>query len=340
MSEPVKIGLVGCGLIARREHLPAYAASPDAIVTAVASGHRENAEAVAKEFDAGHVHHDWESLVVDPEVEAVDICTPNALHAPIAIAAARAGKHVLVEKPMAVSVADADAMIAAADEAHVTLMVAHNLRFLNIFEAVKQVLDDGVIGSPLAARGCFGHGGPDETWAGGIGPEWFFDPDQAGGGALIDMGVHIIDTLRWLLGRRVEAVVAMTTRARKPTAFDDNAFALLRFEGPLIASVQTSWTARPFPDYELVIHGERGFVAVGKSERTLVQVMVQGDEGPVEVAVEIPAESRYRNPYVHFARVVRGLEPPIVDGREGRDTLAVALAAYQSAASGHVALPA
>src|SRR5215207_3587758 len=113
MSGPVRIAVIGAGLVARRSHLPAYAASEEAEAVAVVSGSLETAQVVAGEFGIARVLPSWEAAVADPAIDAVDICTPNALHAPIAIAAARAGKHVLVEKPMALTVGEADAMIAA-----------------------------------------------------------------------------------------------------------------------------------------------------------------------------------------------------------------------------------
>jgi predicted dehydrogenase len=210
MSEPVRVAVIGCGLVAQRSHLPAYQASDEADLVAVSSGRSETARTAAEQFGARKVHATWQKAVADPEVEAVDICTPNALHAPIAIAAARAGKHVLVEKPMALSLDEADAMIAAAREAGVTLMVAHNLRFAPIYEQVKRIVAEGAIGMPLAARGVFMHAGPDEFW--GATSDWFWQAETAGGGALIDMGIHMIDLLRWFIDRPVVEVTSMTSR--------------------------------------------------------------------------------------------------------------------------------
>src|SRR3712207_6870312 len=138
MSRPVRVAVIGAGLVAQRSHLPAYVASEEAELTALVSGRVETAERVAAEFGGPRVLRSWEEAVADPSIDAIDICAPNYLHAPIAVAAARAGKHVLVEKPMAMSVEEADAMVAAAREAGVVLMVAHNLRYVPIYETVKR----------------------------------------------------------------------------------------------------------------------------------------------------------------------------------------------------------
>jgi predicted dehydrogenase len=334
MSEPVRVAVIGCGLVAQRSHLPAYQASDEADLVAVSSGRSETARTAAEQFGARKVHATWQEAVADPEVEAVDICTPNALHAPIAIAAARAGKHVLVEKPMALSLDEADAMIAAAREAGVTLMVAHNLRFAPIYEQVKRIVAEGAIGMPLAARGVFMHAGPDEFW--GATSDWFWQAETAGGGALIDMGIHMIDLLRWFIDRPVVEVSAMTSRTLKPTPFDDNAFVLLRFAGDLIASVQASWTARPAPDREVVIHGELGHVAMGRSAAEPLVVNLKENGGERKQVIEIPATGSLVNPFVHFVRSIREGTRPLTSGEEGRATLAVALAAYESARTGRV----
>ena len=339
-AAPTRIGVIGCGLIARRTHLPAYAASDDAELVAVCSGSRASAESAAAEFGVRRVHDDWRALIADPEIDAVDICAPNVLHAPIAIAASWAGKHVLVEKPMALSLAEADAMIAAAREAGRVLMVAHNLRYQPVYEAIKRIVADGLIGRPLAARGVFMHAGPDEFW--GATSDWFWQEQTAGGGALLDMGIHMIDLLRWFIDEPVVEVEAMTARLAKPTFADDNAFVLLRFAGGAIVSMQASWTARPFPDREVVIHGERGHVALGRAqgEPPTLHVQDAGPESARKVDVALPAVSALVNPFVHFLRVVREGVPPLTSGEEGRATLAVTLAAYEAARSGRkVVLP-
>jgi len=331
---PVRVAVIGCGLIAQRSHLPSYAAAPEADLAAVVSGRRERAEAAAREFGAARVLSSWEAAVADPGIDAIDICTPNALHAPIAIAAARAGKHVLVEKPMATSLAEADAMVAAAREANVTLMVAHNLRFVPIYQVIERAMRDGVIGRPFAARGMFMHAGPDEFW--GATSDWFWQEANAGGGSLLDMGIHMIDLLRWMIGRRVIEVSAMIARVLKPTFADDNAFVLMRFEGDVLASVQSSWTARPAPDRQITIHGENGNIAMGRSTGEPLAVHLQAGTEASTIIPPIPAASAIGDPFVHFVRSIQQGTEPLVTGEDGRDSLAIALAAYESARTGHV----
>jgi UDP-N-acetylglucosamine 3-dehydrogenase len=328
MSGRVRIGLVGPGLIARRAHLPAHLANADAVVAAIAAGRRERAEAVAAEFGVPRVYDDWRELIAARDIDAVDICAPNHLHAEIAVAAAAAGKHVLVEKPMAVSLAEADGMIAAADRAGVVLMVAHNLRFAPLYREVKRLLDEGAIGRLLAARGFFMHAGPDEFW--GAESDWFWDAGRAGGGSLLDMGIHMVDLMRWYVGEAVTEVSAMTSRMLKPSPFEDNAVVLMRFEGGLVASVQSSWSARPQPDRGLTIHGEEGYIAAGRSPSEPLVLHVRQGGGEDRILLPVPAAADAENPFAHFVRCVQTGARPLTGGAEGRASLEVVLAAYRA----------
>lgn len=331
MTDPLRVAVVGCGLAARRLHFPAYAALPDAEVVVVASGRRSTAEEAAKEFDVPRVAERWEDVVDDPEVDAVDVCTPNTLHAPVAAAAARAGKHVLVEKPMATTAEDADAMVVAARDAGVVLAVAHNLRFVPVYEEARRIVAEGAIGRIVGGRAILAHAGPDETW--GATGDWFWTEADAGGGAFLDLGVHVVDLVRWIVDEPVVEVAAMSSRTRKPTFADDASAAVLRFDGDALVSVQASWTVRPHADAELVLHGERGTLAVGRGRRPLVYDVATGDE-PRRVTPEIPERSPAGDPVTDVVSAVRQGRPPRAPGEEGRASLAVVLAAYEAARTG------
>lgn len=333
----LRVGLVGAGLIARRAHLPAFSVSSDAEVVAVASGRLASAQTAAEEFSIPRAYETWQELIDDPDIDAVDICALNSLHAPIAIAAAHAGKHVLVEKPMAVSVEEADAMVAAADRAGVVLMVAHNLRFVPVFEKLHELIGHGSLGPIQTARGVFMHAGPDESW--GATSDWFWREETAGGGALLDLGIHMIDLLRWVIGRPARQVSAMVSRLAKPTFAEDNAIVLVRFEGDVLASIQASWTARPFPDNQVTIQCEEGRVIVGRSSTEPITVYRGTGDGVEKQTPEVAANSKHGDLFQHFVKVVSEGTRPLIDGREGRDSLALALAAYESAKSGRLAVP-
>ncbi len=333
-NRPVRVAVIGCGLIAQRQHLPAYVAAEEAEIVALVSGHRETAEVAARQFGNPRVLSTWQETIADPDVDAIDICTPNHLHAEIAIAAARAGKHVIVEKPMATELADADTMVAAAHEAGVVLMLAHNQRFVPHFETMRRLIAEGTIGRIYSARSIFMHAGPDESW--GAASSWFWEEQSAGGGSLLDLGIHMIDLLIWTLDRPVLEVSAMTARVLKPTFADDNAFLTIRFEGDILASVQSSWSARPVPERNLSFHGELGNMVVGRTADEPIVIRLQDGARSKKVLPSIPEASEFGNPFVHFVRSIQNGTKPLVTGEDGRASLAVALAAYESARTGRV----
>ena len=320
----MRLALIGCGAIARRSHLRAFKKVPGVDVVAFASRTRASAEAAAAEWGAGTVYDDWAALLADASVDAVDICTPNVHHAEIAIAAAERGRHVLVEKPMATSLADADAMVAAAQAAGVVLMPAQNVRFAGPFVAARQLVATGRLGTVVGLRAAFGHSGPQD-WA----PEatWFFDPDQAGGGALLDLGIHMIDVLRAVVGEEVVEVGAMVNR--RASGVDDAAQVLLRFAGGAIGSLHASWVARPGPDHQLTIFGTDGRLHLD-SRTPLTFTPVAGDPE----TVELPATPD--SPYAAFARAVDDGAALPVSGIDGRAAVAVACAAYEAAETARI----
>ena len=319
----LRIGLVGCGTIARRAHLPAFRkAGPGSVdVVAFASRSRSSAEATAAEWGSGDVVDDWATLIGRDDVDAVDICSPNRSHADIAIAAAGAGKHVLVEKPMACTVAEADAMVAAAEAAGVVLSVAHNVRFAAPFFTAHRVVARGDLGRVVGFRAAFGHAGPQQ-WA----PEatWFFDAEQSGGGALIDLGIHVADLLRFVVAD--EPVEAAALLAMRPDGVDEAAQVILRTARGALGSFHASWAARPGPDHQLTVFGTEGTLHL--DGRTPLWLHRPGGE-PEPVELERPAADLYRG----FVEACRGGTAPPVTAAEGRAALAVVEAAYRSAAS-------
>ncbi len=188
----MRIALFGSGWI-MDYHARGVLEHPRGELIAAANWRPESLAALAERHGIPRTTADWRELAADPSIDAVVIGTPNALHAPQAIACLEAGKHVLVEKPMARTLAEAEAMNAAAAASGASLMVAHCWRFHPDVRALRGRIERGELGRVVKTRGYGVHAG----W----GPAgWFTDPELAGGGALVDMGVHAIDTARYLLG--------------------------------------------------------------------------------------------------------------------------------------------
>lgn len=316
-----RIGLIGCGTVARRLHLPAFKNTPGAEVVAFASRSVASAKAAAAEYGGGEVFDDWHEVLI-AGVDAVDICSPNRAHAEQAVAAARAGKHVLVEKPIACTVDEADAMLAAAREAKVVLHVAHNMRYVPALVAARGEIAAGAIGTIVGLRAAFGHSGPHD-WA----PEasWFHDPDLSGGGPLIDLGVHAIDFVRFVTQMDVVEVSAILYG---DGAVEDAAHVLLRFATGATGAVHSSWVTRPAPDFGLTVFGTDGTVHV--DARTPLHVRPSAGDKRV---VDLPEISS--NACADFVRAINGDEGlPGATGADGRAALAVVCAAYEAARTG------
>jgi predicted dehydrogenase len=315
--------MLGCGAIARRSHLPALKNCGEVDVVAFASRRIESAQAAAAEWGGGDVSADWRSVIDRDDVDAVDICFPNAFHREQTVAAARAGKHVLVEKPMACTPEEADEMIAAAESAGVVLHVAHNMRYVPALVAVRDAAPQ--LGAIVAVRAAFGHAGP-RGWA----PDstWFFDPKLSGGGALIDLGIHAIDFIRYATGLDVTEVSAMTYG---DDAVEDAAVVLLRFDGGATGVLHASWLARPAPDFGLMIFGSEGTIRADATRPPSLRTAA-GEK----VDIELPSVET--NVCSDFVRAIRGEAHPgpavPASASEGRAAVAVVSAAYESARSG------
>ncbi|MGH2760027.1 MAG: Gfo/Idh/MocA family protein [Actinomycetota bacterium] len=319
----LRVGMFGCGAIARRSHIPAFRNCAGVDIVAFASRTVESATAAAGEWGGGDVSSDWRSVIGRDDVDAIDICSPNAFHHEQAIAAAEAGKHVLVEKPMATTPSEADDMIGAAEAAGVVLHVAHNMRYIPALIAARAAAPR--LGNILAVRTAFGHSGPRD-WA----PDstWFFDKSLSGGGALIDLGVHAIDFTRYVTGLDITEVSAMTSG---DGGVEDAAQVLLRFDNGSTGVLHASWVARPAPDFGLMVFGTQGTLRVDATRPPSLR-KASGEKEDLELP------SVETNVCSDFVRAIDGdaipgpAEP--ASGSEGRTAVAVVAAAYESARSG------
>src|SRR5262249_20759532 len=204
----------------------------------------------ARSGAAGTVVDRWEDAVERDDVDAVLVATPNANHCEVAVAAAAAGKHVLVDKPLACNTLDADVMIAAAEKHDVLLVPFQNSRFAAPFVAARQSVADGRVGSITGFRAAYGHGGPQQ-WAAHA--DWFFDAARAGGGCLMDLGVHIVDVVRAVSGADIVAVSALCNGRRGDVETD--AQLLARLHGGAIGTIEASWSSPAGPDHQLTVVG-------------------------------------------------------------------------------------
>ncbi|MDR4937674.1 Gfo/Idh/MocA family protein [Rossellomorea marisflavi] len=275
--KPLKIGVIGCGSIAKHRHIPEYMANEHAEIVAVCDIVKDRAQEMADQIGA-KAYTDYKDLLKDESIEAVSVCTPNALHAPISVDALKAGKHVLCEKPMATSTEEAEAMIVAANEAGRKLMIGHNQRFVPSHQKAKELISKGEAGKIYSFRTAFGHGGP-EGWSVDGKDSWFFRKEEAFIGAMGDLGVHKTDLMRYILGEEfVEVGAFVETSSKENADVDDTAVCVLKTESGTIGTLAASWSYQK-EDNSTVIYGEKAVLRL--EEDPVNSLVVQYSTGEV-----------------------------------------------------------
>lgn len=333
----IKIGVIGCGAIARRRHLPEYVLLPNVEIVAVADVNAERADEMAAQYGA-KAYTDYRELLKHEGLDAVSVCTPNALHAPISIEAMEAGKHVLCEKPMAISETEARAMIAASAKTGKLLMIGHNQRLMLPHQKAKQLLASGELGRVLAFRTSFGHGGP-ETWSIEGPGGWFFKKELAFIGAMGDLGVHKADLIRFLLGEEIVEIGAFVGTLQKTnTDVDDNAVCILKTESGIIGTLTASWTYKAKEDNSTVLYCEHGILRL--IEDTTYNVIVEKNNGERvlhQIGKVATNEKQTESGIVReFISHIEANTKPAISGTEGLRSLRVILAALESAETGRM----
>lgn len=329
----IGIGIIGGGGISH-VHLTALAAREDAQIVGVADIVEERARQQAERYGAERAVVNYRDLLADGRVDAVVVCLPTFLHAEATIAAAQAGKHILCEKPIALTLADAQAMIDAAAQAGVHLMIAFVRRFCAEWLRLRQAIQEGVIGRPVIWRGANASSGPAQRW---------FHDAEKGGGPFVDGCIHDFDFALYTFGRPAEAYASLKTFKADSTSLDTGT-ALVRFESGDELMRSWSWG---LPGYGSGCHGDslhdvigpRGTILwTGKfDEATGLDALIHCDEQGREHRLEYKHESGqdwFNAQMDHFLTCVREDRTPGVTGEDGREALKVSLAVLESARTG------
>lgn len=258
----LNIGIIGCGKITQVRHAPEYAENPQCRLTAFYDFLPERAQEMVKLY--GGRAYDSVDALLDSDVDAVSVCVANADHAAVTLKALAKGKHVLCEKPMATTLADCEAMAAAAKEHGKVLMLGHNQRLNKSHAEAARRVAAGDIGKVISFHTTFGHSGP-EGWT-GVKNSWFFDQKRAVFGALADLGIHKTDLLHFLLGEPIVAVKSTFRTLDKkypdgtPINVDDNAFCIYRTGSGATGQMHVSWTFYGAEDNSTVLYGTKGIL--------------------------------------------------------------------------------
>ena len=303
-------GLIGCGDIARKRVAPALRDLDECDLVAVSRERSELAEAFAREFGARKFYSTWQELLLDPDIEAVYIATPVHLHAAQTIAAAEAGKHVLCEKPMAMTAPECDRMIAAARVNQVKLGVAYYRHFYPVIGRIKEIIAAGEIGSPVLAQvNAFEWFNPEANHP----RSWLLTKERSGGGPMIDFGCHRIEVLTNLFGA-VTSVRAITANVLFDREVEDTATALFKFEGGVCGLLAVTHAAVE-PQDTLDIFGSRGSIHVASlNEGKMRMVNTNGERSESHA----PAPNLHAPLISDFVAAVLTDREPAVSGETGR----------------------
>jgi UDP-N-acetylglucosamine 3-dehydrogenase len=337
---PVKYGIIGVGAIAQRRHIPECVANPDSVLLGIADANQSRCEELGQKFGVKSFC-DHKDLLKMGEIDAVVVSGPNALHASQTIDALNAGKHVLCEKPMAISREEAKAMIAAAEKNKKFLMIGLNQRLMPPHVRAKEILKTGRLGNVLSFRTAFKHPGP-EGWSVDAAKSWFFRKDQAFMGVTGDLGIHKADLMRWLLDQEFTEVGGLITTLDKRDAegnliaLDDNAYLTLKTSGGVIGSMILSWTNYGLEENYTVLYCQKGVLSLGTDPTYGVIVDYKNGERELHKVGEMSTNIKQVPSGVidSFTRNILEGKAPEIDGWEGYKSLDVILTAQEAAKQG------
>ena len=347
----VRVGIVGSRFVASL-HAEALRRTPGAELVASASPNPEHVWDFHKRFDIPHAFGDYKDMIESGLVDAVTVACPNDLHCEVTLAAAAAKKHVFVDKPMALSLAECDQMTEACREAGVVLMYGENLCFAPKYVRAKKLAEEGALGDVYYARQLECHFGPHA--------DWFWDVHRSGGGVLMDMGCHSIAFCRWVFGNApVESVYAelgnFVHAAR--TRGDDHSLVVMRFgPGPVsprggIGVAENSWARPGGLDDRAEIYGSKGLTVADIARGSALTTFSEPGYGHAMEKAPRPRgwswtsydeawSYGFPQEMAHWIECIEQGKQPLLTGEDGRAVLEIICAAYESSRSGQrVALP-
>lgn len=335
-----KVAILGAGFISDI-HLESYHRFiPEAEVVAVYARNIGKAKAFAEKHSIAGWFDSLDAIINESDCEVVDICLPNFLHYKATLKAAAAGKHIIIEKPLAMTLEEADEMIAACEKAGVKLMYAEELCFAPKYERVRHLVNEGAVGEIFMLKQSEKHSGPHS--------DWFYDIKLAGGGVLMDMGCHAVEWFRWMLGnaKATSVYATMSTVLHKGrTQGEDNSIMIIEFENGVTCMAENSWAKHGGMDDKSEVYGTGGVVyadlfmgnaAISYSKSGYGYAMEKADTtvGWSFTVFEEVFNQGYPHELKHFIECIRLNKEPLVTGKDGRAVLEIIYAAYASAGTG------
>ena len=339
MSKKLKIGIVGLGNIADIHAQAIKEAYNTELISAYSSSGEKAASFAEKYGIAGFSN--WDKFISDANLEAVSICTPNGTHLDFGEKAAKAGKHVIVEKPIEVTLERARKLIDVCRENNVRLAVIYQTRFMDKIRELKHFLDQGSLGKLFMGDAYVKWYRSQEYYDSGA---WRGTIALDGGGVLINQAIHTVDLLQWLMGD-VDTVFGQSGTFTHRLEGEDNAVAALHFKNGAIGVIEASTSVQPAQARKLEIHGEKGTIVIEDDE---VKILLEGEnsedinDSEVEKKESAGASSPlggfsitpHKNQFEAIADAIEKNETPLVSGEESLKSLAIVLAVYESARTG------
>lgn len=327
----MRIGIIGCGKITQVRHAPECAANSHIEIAGFYDRILERANEMAEKY-GGKAYLNYKEMLNDETVDGIIVCTANATHAEISMEALRVGKHTLCEKPVAVSVDEAQRIATAAAESGKIFMVAQNQRFDRVNQKAKALLHSGALGEIISFRTEFSHGGP-EQWSIDAGNTMYFRKEENFIGAIGDLGIHKIDLMRWMLEDEFTEVSAnIRTLQKKDSSgrlieVEDNAVIMANTQKGYMGTVTASWTNYGHCESSAAVFGTEGAMYISDSV-TDSTILIERPDGGRE---------RYQFPKQPNSGVVDEFESAVrmgtaspVSGEDGVRGLKVVMAALQS----------
>ncbi len=340
----INIGVIGCGKIAQVRHLPEYDSHPLVRISGVFDAEKSRAGEIAEKYHT-KAYASYEDMLKDDNVDAVSVCTANNSHCEVTVKALEAGKHVLCEKPMAVTYEECKRMVETARRTERFLMVGHNQRLTKTHKKAKELVEKGEIGKVITFKSTFGHSGP-ENWAVDKNNIWFFNKAAASFGAMADLGVHKTDLIQFLLAERIKEVVAVTGTLDKKDnqgnaiGVDDNAICIYKMESGIIGNVNVSWSYYGDEDNSTVLYGTEGCMKIYDNPDYSI-VVEKKDGQKIYYAIDKIQTNGQQSKSGVIDCWISCLEkkiPPEISGEEAFYAMKAVFAALESARTGHSVL--
>ncbi|MCC7492248.1 MAG: Gfo/Idh/MocA family oxidoreductase [Fimbriimonadaceae bacterium] len=336
MGEKLKVGVAGVGQIAKVLHIHEYAESPDCQLVAMYNENLSFCQDVIAEYEPqGVKFYDDLDAFLASGVQAISVCERNIKHAPVSLAALNAGVHVLCEKPMALTLADAQAMIDAAKAKDLVLMIDQSQRYSPMHRKAREILQSGLLGRIYHIQTTFAHPGP-EGWSKTA--AWFFNKSISGFGPLADLGVHKCDLVRYLTGLEAKQIIASKATLEKDGTVEDNSQALVVFDNGALGTISTSWTCHGTEDNSFSAFCEKGVLRLNVEPGAPIVVYDKDLKGRTEYPVggmQANTQDKWWLGVIQdFVDAILGRQPNPVPGEEGYKALEMVVAMEQSIESG------